>query len=255
MRQPNVSVAVLLLVAGACAPGRDPAPAPAPAVAVPVAAPGTCAPASEAEFDGTLVRYACRGSGQNEAAGFSVLLPAGWEVLLTDSLDITLRATDGDRAVWVVGGDQLPAPQTAEDTANFWMAATEIALRRGPTRRDVGDYRFVLDDDPARARRWVTDEQMEALRLTGLAGKLTAEREGRAVIRRVTEVRPLAGGLSGYLDEVVDVQGPWHTSAYVTVRDAVVYIVSFNAPEEDVPALLPMWERIAASFVPDPRRH
>jgi hypothetical protein len=249
MTQPNRSLAlVLLLAAGACAPARPPAPAPEP-----VAAPGTCTPAAAAA-DAPLVRYACRGSGANEAAGFIISIPAGWAVQVTDSVDIMLSATDGDRAVWVVGGDQLPAPLTPVDTVNFWLAASETALRRTPTRKDVSDFRFVLDDDLGRARRWVTDEQMEAPRVTAMAARLTAEREGRPVLRRTTEVRPLAGGTSGFLDEVVDVQGPWHTTAYVTVRDAVLFIISFNAPEEDVPALLPLWEQVAASFVPDPRR-
>lgn len=248
MTRTDRALALLLLAAGACAPAR-PAPAPPPVVAEP----GTCASGSAAA-DAQLVRYACRGSDANEAAGFTVSIPVGWTVEVTDSLDITLFASDGDRAVWVTGGDQLPAPLTADDTLNFWLAANEIALRRTPTRQDVADFRFVLDDDPARARRWVTDEQMEPLRVAGIVGRLTAEREGRPVLRRTTEVRPLAGGTAGYLDEVVDVQGPWHTTAYLTVRDAVLYIISFNAPEEDVAALLPLWEQVAASFVPDTRR-
>jgi hypothetical protein len=251
MMQIDRALALVVLAAGACAPARPPAPAPAPPAVV--AAPGTCVAAAAAE-GAPLVRYACRGSGANQAAAFTVSIPAGWTVQVTDSADITLLASDGDRAVWVVGGDQLPAPVTQVDTVNFWLAASEMALRRAPTLKDVADFRFVLDDDLGRARRWVTDEQMEAPRITAMAGRLSAEREGRPVLRRVTEVRPLAGGDSGFLDEVVDVQGPWHTTAYLAVRDAVLYIVSFNAPEEDVPALLPLWEQVAASFVPDPRR-
>jgi hypothetical protein len=248
LRERPVLLFLLLPAAGACT--AAPPPAPAPVMTVDTVGPCTVTHAAGAEQ----VAYDCRGSGQNRAAGFSVSIPAGWRVQVTDSLDVALVATDGDRAIRVVGGDQLPPPVTAQDTLNFWLTANELALRREPTLRDVADFRFVLDDDPARARRWVTDELMETPRLSALAARLSAEGEGRPVIRRESEVRTLAGQPAGYLDEVVGGESPWHTTGYMTFRDAVLYIVLMEAPGDDAAALLPLWERVAASFTPHTRR-
>ncbi|HST62250.1 MAG TPA: hypothetical protein VLK84_26335 [Longimicrobium sp.] len=42
--------------------------------------------------------------------------------------------------------------------------------------------------------------------------------------------------------------------SYVTMRDGAIFAISLNAPEGGHAALLPLWERVLASFYPRTER-
>lgn len=199
-----------------------------------------------------LTRHGCAGAGPDQAVRFSIALPTNWQIAWQDTAEMVLTAMDGDNAIWVVGSDRLPEPRTRPDTLGFWMRATELLLDREVTAVDVEDFRDASNGRIASAREWITRAQLADSTLLGLVAHLSAAEDGRPVLRQETEVRPLAGEPAGYLAEVLETGGQqWRFTSYVTVRDGALFIISLNALESEADALLPLFERILASF--DPR--
>jgi hypothetical protein len=186
---------------------------------------------------------------------FSIALPARWEVAFQDTADLVLTAVDGDNAVWVVGSDRLPEPWNRPDTLNFWMAATELLLDRVVTRMEVDDFRDSNGGRIASARAWITRSQLAEQVLLRLVANLSTAKDGRPVLQQETGVRPLAGEPAGYLSEVLETGGQrWRFTSYVTVRDGALFIISFNTLESEHAAMLPLFDRVLASFYPRTER-
>jgi hypothetical protein len=215
----------------------------------------TCIVETSVTAGAELTRHGCAGAGPDAAVRVSIALPARWTTVFHDTSDLVLTATDGDNAVWVVGSDRLPEPRNRADTANFWMRATELLLMelgRQATATDVDDFRGATGGRIDGARERVTRAQLADSALLSLVGSLSTAEDGRPVLRREAEVRVLAGEPAGYLSETMDLGGRrWRFTSYVTVRDAALFILSLNTLESEHAAMLPLFERILASF--DPR--
>lgn len=236
-------VAIALLVLAAAAPLH----------AQPdVRRPPACVIEAPANAGTELTRHGCAGAGPDQAVRFSIAVPAGWKVTFQDTADMVLTATDGDNSVWVVGSDRLPEPWNRADTLNFWMAATELLLDRDVTRMEVEDFRGSNGGRISSAREWITRSQLGQSALPRLVDGLSITRDGRTPLRRETEVRTLAGQPAGYLSEVLETGGQrWRFTSYVTVRDGALFIISLNTLESEHEAMLPLFDRMLASF--DPR--
>jgi hypothetical protein len=199
-----------------------------------------------------LTRYGCAGAGPDAAVRFSIALPADWEAAWQDTAEIVLTATSGDNALWIVGSDRLPEPRTRPDTVGFWMRATELLLDRDVTAAEVEDFRDAANGRVSGAREWLTHAQLADSTLLALVAQLSTAQDGRPVLSSETEVRMLGGEPAGYLSEVLELGGRrWRFTSYVTVRDAALFMFSFNAIEGEHDALLPLVGRVLASF--DPR--
>lgn len=209
----------------------------------------------EASAGTELTRHGCAGAGPDAAVRFSIALPARWEATFQDTADMVLTATDGDNSIWVLGSDRLPEPRTRQDTLGFWMRAAELALygeRREPTLIDVENLRDASGDRIDGARGWITRSQLADSALLALVAGLSTGEDGRPPLLHETEVRTLAGEPAGYLSEVLVAGGQrWRFTSYVTVRDGALFIVSLNTLESEHAAMLPLFDRILASF--DPR--
>lgn len=202
-----------------------------------------------------LTRHGCAGAGPDAAVRYSISVPANWHISFQDTAEMVLTATDGDNSVWVVGSDRLPEPWNRPDTLNFWMAATELLLDRDVTRMEVDDFRDSNSGRIASAREWITRSQLAEQVLLRLVGKLSVAVDGRAVLRRETDVRPLAGEPVGYLSEVLETGGQrWRFTSYATVRDGALFIISLNTLESEHDAMLPLFDRMLASFHPRTER-
>jgi hypothetical protein len=199
-----------------------------------------------------LTRHGCAGAGPDAAVRYSIALPTSWRIEFQDTAEMVLTAMDGDNAVWVVGSDRLPEPWNRPDTLNFWMAATELLLDREVTRMEVEDFRDSNGGRIGSAREWITRSQLGEQVLLRLVANLSTARDGRPVLQQETGVRPLAGEPAGYLSELLDLGGQrWRFTSYVTVRDGALFIISFNTLESEQAAMLPLFDRVLASF--DPR--
>jgi hypothetical protein len=211
-----------------------------------------CAAAPGASADTMLVRWDCAGSAHTRAVRFSVSLPAGWEVQQTEERSIMITARNGGPGVYVQAGDQLWAPTTAADSADFWTFATELMLGRAPTVREVGEMRRDAGDEDG-ARFMVSRAQRTEDGLLAMTGGLASANPSVQVTGQVREIRALGGERAGYLHEVKQVDGAtWESEGWVTVRDAVFYAIIVAAPEAEYRASRALWERIAASFVIHP---
>lgn len=212
----------------------------------------TCIPEASAAAGTEMTRHGCAGAGADGAVRLSVSLPADWEIAWQDTADVQITAMDGDNVIWVVGGDQLPAPLNRADTLAFWRRAAELALRREVTDDDVRAFRDEANGRAATARELATRAQLADSALLALVQGLSVTRDGNAVLRAETEVRLLAGEPAGYLSEVAELGGVrWRLTSYATYRDGAVFLVSLNTLEPDHDALLPLFERVLASL--DPR--
>jgi hypothetical protein len=205
-----------------------------------------------------LTRHGCAGTGSDAAVRFSIALPARWEIAFQDTSEMVLTAMDGDNSIWVVGNDRLPEPRTRQDTLGFWMRATELALyaqRREATLIDVEDFRDASGDRIDGARERITRAQLADSALLALVAGLSTGEDGRPPLLHETEVRTLAGEPAGYLSEVLEAGGQrWRFTSYVTVRDGALFIISLNTLESEHAAMLPLFERILASFNPRTER-
>jgi hypothetical protein len=214
-----------------------------------------CIVEASAGVGAELTRYGCAGAGPDAAVRFSISLPADWQAVWQDTAEIVLSATSGDNALWIVGSDRLPEPRTRPDTVGFWMRATELMLDREATVEDVEASRDAANGRIAAARERITRAQLADSALLAMVAHLSAGEDGRPVLRQETEVRTLAGEPAGYLSEVLELGGRrWRFTSYVTVRDAALFIISFNAIEGEHDALLPLVERVLASFHPRTER-
>jgi hypothetical protein len=245
--------AALLLAASACtgAPRLAPVPEEAPFAAVQHldAPPCTAVPRREGEV---IARYECAGSDASAAIRISAGLPAGWEPAVQQQNDILLLATRGPASMFIRGGDQLPEPLTATDSAEYWNSATELMLGHAPTPREVREMRQDAGDE-AGARFMVSREQRTDPVLLEMTGSLSAAAQGRTVHRQVLDVRTLSGEPAGHLFEVSDREGAvWHYEAYVAIVDAVFYVVAYTAPEADFTASQALWEQALAAFALHP---
>lgn len=225
----------------------------APARAQPAArALPTCIHEASVTAGSELTRRGCAGAGADAAVRFSVALPTRWRIAAQDTADLVLTAEDGDNVVWVMGGDQLPSPRNRADTLAFWFSATERLLGRGVSPVEVEDFRDANGGRIAPAREWVTRSLLADSALRAQVMLLSAARGGTPVLQQEVEVRTLAGEPAGYLAEVVELGGRrWRFISYVTFRDGALFALSLNAIEEEHSALLPLFDRVLASF--DPR--
>ncbi|WP_420130435.1 hypothetical protein [Longimicrobium sp.] len=202
-----------------------------------------------------LTRRGCAGTGRNEAVRVSIALPTNWQIAFHDTADMTLTAMDGDNAVWVVGSDRLPAPVNRADTLNFWARATELLLDRDVTTNEVRDFRESNGGRVASARDWITRSQLRESSLLALVAGLSVSLDGHTVLHSEKGVRSLAGEPAGYLSESLEQGGQrWRFTSYATVRDGALFIVSLNTLESDYAAMLPLFERMLASFNPRTER-
>jgi hypothetical protein len=217
-----------------------------------------CITEASASAGTELTRHGCAGTGPDAAVRFSIALPATWEIAFQDTSEMVLTAMDGDNSIWVVGNDRLPEPRTRQDTLGFWMRATELRLygeRREATLIDVEDFRDASGDRVDAARGWITRAQLADSALLALVAGLSTGRDGRPPLVHETEVRMLAGEPAGYLSEVLEAGGQrWRFTSYVTVRDGALFIISLNTLESEHAAMLPLFDRILASFNPRTER-
>lgn len=250
--RPPLLVASAVLLAGACAAPPMPPPTPRASIAPQTEPRCEAAPRPEGQ---PAVRYDCAGQDKgSRAARFSVELPVGWEIGEHEGRDVLLMATRGWSVLVVQAGDQLPDPVTAADSADYWGVAAELMLERAPTAAEVDAVRRQAVD-AAGLRRLLTRAQQADSVLLRLAGHLTAEREGTAVVSHERALRTWAGGPAGFLYEVTDREhGRFHSMGYVTVRDGVFYGLVFTAREDEFEANRARWERAAASVVIHPPR-
>lgn len=215
----------------------------------------TCIREASAAAGTEMTRYGCAGAGVDADVRLSVSLPAGWEVAWQDTADLGVTALDGDNALWVVGGDQLPAPLNRADTLAFWRRATELALRRDVADADVEAFRDQANGRAATARLMATRAQLADSALLALVQGLSLTGTNHAILHQELEVRTLAGEPAGYLSETMETGGVrWRWISYATYRDGAVFLVSLNTLERDHDALLPLLERVLASFSPRTER-
>lgn len=242
----SVSVAALLLAAAGAAPAAaQDAPAP----------PACTREASRADEEGML-RYGCAGTGDNAAVRFSAALPEGWDVEWQDAGHLVLSATQGDIVIQLAGVDQLPAPLTRRDTVGFWMRAARLAAGRElDSLAEMQQFRSENEDDPGKAREWLTLVQLEDSTLLGMAGALSVSQDGREALRQQLEVRELAGAPAGYLSESWMEDGTeWSAISYVTARDGALFIVSLTTPERTFLNVINTFDWVAATFTPRTER-
>lgn len=206
------------------------------------------APAPDASAEAAPVRWTCTGVEYDAAVRFAVSLPAGWEVTPPDGEALMIGAGDESAYISVSAQDQLHAPRTRSDTLGFWMRATGLARGRDPELADLDAFRGEAVDPPG-ARRAVTRAQSADSALLAMARGMSVGADGTEVLRQDAEVRTLAGRPAGYLDETYAVRGvTWRVSSYVAVHDAVVFVSTFAAPEDEYDAALPRWEQVLASL-------
>jgi hypothetical protein len=211
-----------------------------------------CVQEASASAPPELVRFGCAGGPREPAVRFSVSLPAGWRVAWQDTADLVLTAEDGDNIIWVMGGDQLPDPVNRADTAAFWASATQRLLGREASAAEVQDFRDASNGRIASARARITHALLADSALRVQVMGLSTWDGGAPAATQETGVRALAGEPAGYLSEVMVAGGrEWRMISYVTLRDGAIFAVSLNAPEGTHAVLLPLWERVLASF--DPR--
>lgn len=195
-----------------------------------------------------LVRWACAGTDYDAAVRFSVSLPAAWEVGSPRDAGLVVWAVTSGVQISVAAEDQLHAPRTRSDTLGFWMRATRLRLGREPELVDIDTFRRATRS-PAKARRAVTRAQQRDDVLLAMARGLSLAHEGQTVLESAAEVRPLAGAPAGWLSETFEQNGEvWRSASYVTVRDAVVFIATLRAPDEEFAAALPLWEHAMATL-------
>lgn len=245
--------AVLLSVAGGCTQTPAPPPAPAPSATAAMDLEPRCVAAPRPEGS-VVVRHDCAGRGElSRAVRFSVDLPAGWEFSEHIQRDVILMASRGTAIITLHGGDQIPDPVTAADSADYWRMAAEVLLDRAPTAAEADAFRREARDAGG-ARRRLTRAQLADSALLRLAGHLTSQRAG-TVLHQERELRTWAGGPAGYLYEVTDRdEGRVSSGGYVTVRDGVFYGIAFMIREADFETHRARWERTAASVVIHPRQ-
>lgn len=202
-----------------------------------------------------LVRYGCAGSGREAAVRFSVSVPGNWTVAWQDTVDLMLTAEEGDNVIWVVGGDQLPEPLNRADTAAFWVSAIQRLVGREVSTVEVEDFRDANNGRVAAARGWITGSMLADSALRSQVMGLSTVRDGRPGQVQETGVRTLAGEPAGYLDETVELAGRrWRMISYLTYRDGALFAISMNAIDGEHAALMPLWERVIASFNPRTER-
>ncbi len=207
-----------------------------------------CVRAAGGEESADWVRWACAGTDFDAAVRFAVSLPAAWEVGSPRDAGLQVWALNGRVQMSVAAQDQLHAPATQSDTLGFWMRATGIRLGREPELRDVDSFRRATQN-PDKARRAVTRAQQRDTVLLAMAHGLSLSHEGQTVLASTAEVRPLAGAPAGWLAETTEQNGEaWRSASYVTVRDAVVFIATLRAPDEEFDAALPLWEQTMATL-------
>jgi hypothetical protein len=215
----------------------------------------TCVQEASATAGIELTRLGCAGRGRNAAVRFSLAVPTNWHRTWSDSTELVLTVRDGARSIQVVGGDQLPPPVTPRDSIGFWMRAAGLMPNGVQTAQQVDDFRHVNSGRTDWARRWTTEVQLRDSTLLAMAGELSAGHAGDTVLEHETAVRTLAGEPAGYLDELLrDETGPVRAVSYVTVRDGAVFLVTMKVPEGDYAELLPVLERVLASFNPRTER-
>jgi hypothetical protein len=226
--------------------------------AAPLAAQGharalpACIQEASATAPPELVRYGCAGGPRERAVRFSVSLPASWQVAWQDTADLVLTAEDGDNVIWVVGGDQLPDPVNRADTAAFWTRATQRLLGREASAAEVEAFRDASNGRIASARARITHAVLADSALRAEVMGLSTASGAAPAPSQEAGVRALAGEPAGYLSEVMVAGGrEWRMISYVTMRDGAIFAISLNGPEGGHTALLPLWERVLASF--DPR--
>jgi hypothetical protein len=215
----------------------------------------TCVQEASAAAGVALTRLGCAGRGNHAAVRFSLAVPTNWYRSWSDSTELVLTLRDGERSIQVVGGDQLPPPHTHRDTLGFWMRAAGLMPGGVRVAQQVEDFRHVNSGRTDWARRWITEVQLRDSTLLAMAGELSAEHAGDTVLEHETAVRTLAGEPAGYLSELLR-DGPARVRivSYVTVRDGAVFLVTLEVPEGDHAELLPVWERVLASFNPRTER-
>ena len=202
-----------------------------------------------------MTRYGCAGTGNHAAARFSVAVPTDWHISWADSTELSLTARDGARIIRVVAGDQLPAPVTHRDTVGFWMRAARLMPGGVQSVQQVDDFRYVNSGRIDWARRWITEVQLRDSTLLEMARELSAEHAGDTVLQIKTAVRSLAGEPAGYVTELLrDSPADVRAATYITARDGAIFFITLNVPEGDYPAVLPVFERVLASFNPRTER-
>jgi hypothetical protein len=215
----------------------------------------TCVHEASITARSEMTRYGCAGAGSDAAVRLSANLPTNWQIAWQDTSELVLTAMDGDNALWIVGADRLPAPITRRDTADYWRAATELAVLREVSDDEVEDFRDANNGRITSAREWATTAQLADSVLLSMVQGLSATRDGKPVLHQETGVRPLAGEPAGYLSEVLEIEGrQWRFTSYVTLRDGALFIVSLNTLEEDFEEMLPLYEQVLASFNPRTER-
>jgi hypothetical protein len=198
--------------------------------------------------EGGMTRWRCAGTDFDAAVRFSVALPDDWEVDSPRDAGLQVWALRDGMQIAVAAEDQLHEPRTRSDSLGFWMRATRLRLGREPGLADVDTFQRAART-PADARRAVTLAQQRDTVLLAMVLGLSAEDEGIETSVEAVEVRRLGGHPAGYLAETYAVRGmEWIAASYVTVHDAVVFIVTLTGPPDGYDAALPVWERVLASL-------
>jgi hypothetical protein len=217
--------------------------------------PPACVPLAPTAAEADLAGYRCAGAGPDEAVRVSITVPASWRVAWQDTADLVLTAMDGDNVIWVVGSDELPRPLTRQDTLTFWLAAASVGLPRDATPAEVEAFRDASNGRIARARERAASAGLTDSALVALAATLSAAQGGLTVLEQELGVRTLDGEPAGFLSEMLEAGGRrWRFISYVTRRDGALFAISMNAIEDGHAALLPLFERVLASFRPRTER-
>ena len=217
--------------------------------------PPTCVEEASVSAGDDMARLSCAGAGTDADVRLTANLPRNWQITWADTADLVVTAMDGDNALWVVGGDQLPDPVTRADTANFWRRAAELTMGRDVSPDEVEDFRDATNGRIASARDWATRSRLADSALVATVAALSAGTDSVPVLEQETGVRMLAGEPAGYLSERVELGGvEWRFISYATYRDGTLFLISLNTLERDHAALLPLYARVLASFNPRTER-
>lgn len=154
---------------------------------------------------------------QGSSIGYRVDLPAGWE------------KSGGDDMLMVGRGDVIIS-----------VSATDlVALQKTPQPVSVAEQRRIYTQ-----RFMDSDSAMMAL-MAGVAERLRLEPDGRML-----EVRTLGGQRAAYVrGRPVQNRALGSSQAYLTVKDGILYLLSFIALDNNPGRHQDLFDRVHQSFV------
>lgn len=171
---------------------------------------------------------------------FALAPAAAQELRVVEGTPIAFRMGVPDAAGWDVSNDSAGLTVGRSDLLMMVSATDLAAMQAPPAGVSRVDQRRILTQ-----RFMGSDSAMMALMTRVIARSGVLERDGL-----VMEARTLGGQRAAYLRDRATMAGAlWSRQAYITVKDAVMYLVVFFVKGNDPDAHKDLVDRVQRSFV------